>query len=552
MRIAFVTARFRPDSPKGHDQHTVSLVKALKLLGLEVEVFAPRDIAGLHPLAQRREEWHGVGVTWLHGGEQASPVEWAQALDAFFERESPDVVHFDTMVGDGIALAEVVRTRGLASLVHLNDYRTLGQDARALGADLVPYDAEDMEARARGLLVDRLLDQHPGLGRHGGHLIPELVEPPFWEHLQALLHGPEAEGLEAARDEVQTYRERSARAFESWSARFANSRWLSAYFEEVLGTSVDGLLPGVERSTFAGLVPPRAGRGPVRFGFVGEMDKASGALLLLDAFAGLDGRAELRLFGSGDDRLFMRILRGHAQEVGARWYGAPEAGTRAQIFDRIDVLVVPSLWAESAPYEVLEALAARRPVIVCDLEPTCEAVEHGQTGWHFAAGDVGALRAAMLRFVEQPELLQQFEANIPIPRDITEEAREWADAYAVAIATKASSTLEAQAPPHLEALAERYHELQRLPTRELFEKVVGGLMGLSARMGVELDPAEALVRAVAAGGPGRDVRLAYERIHEWLEGHAEDLKLGRQQLLEQEAHLRREREQVQEREQSMT
>ena len=551
MRVAFVTSGFSSASPRGLDQHSVSITRALQKLGLQVEVFAPRSIPGLAALAQRREIVDGIPVTWLNEGAQASDQDWAQALLAFVERESPSLVHLDWLPQDGLAAVEALTSRGIACLHHGHDYSGLGEDRRALSGDLRSFDGDDWEARARGVLVRAVLDQHPALGKHDGLLLPDLVDKAFWEHVQQLISGPEAVGLDAARDGVHQFLERSRQAYQACHARFCNSEELGSQLESTLGATVDCVKPGVDLAAFAGLVPPRAGRGPIRFGYMGPLEKASGVHLLMDAFAGLEGRAELRLFGSGEDRPYLRLCRARAQEVGARWYGTLEPGDRAQALDRIDVLVVPTLWADSAPHEVREALAARRPVIVCDLEATAVGVFHEQNGLRFAAGDLGALRQAMNRFVEEPELLQILELGITPPRDIAEEAREWADVYTLCVASGPKRLDLSDCPPHLHGLASNYARMSELSTRELFDRVARGLGGLSTRMGVELEPSLALLRAVAAGGHGRDTRLAYERIHQWLEGSAEELQLGREALLAQQAQLQHEREEVSDKAQTL-
>jgi glycosyltransferase involved in cell wall biosynthesis len=72
-----------------------------------------------------------------------------------------------------------------------------------------------------------------------------------------------------------------------------------------------------------------------------------------------------------------------------------------------DLLVHPSLW-EGMPNAVLEAMAARRPVVGTAVEGTEDLVIPGQTGWLVPAGDVAALSRALIEAADSPERCQRF------------------------------------------------------------------------------------------------------------------------------------------------
>jgi glycosyltransferase involved in cell wall biosynthesis len=542
MRVAHIVSGFSPSSSSGLDQHTLALTQALVRLGVGVEVLVSRNMPGLAPLAQRREMMEGVGVTWLNGGGTAEERDWSLAIEAFLERECPDLVHLETMPGAGNLVLEVIQRRGIPVLHNAWDMERVAKNAKALAVDLMPFDVSDMDARARDRLAQVLLAQHPELGQHGGHVLPAQVDDAFWEKLQELLSGVETPALTAALGRVDAYDSQTMKSYTAFSGRFAASRWLSRTLSQVSGARVEYMAPGVDVARFQKLSAPHAGSGKVRFGFMGSMDKASGAHLLIDAFCGMAGKAELRLFGASEDRLHLRTLRANAERVEARWYGAVEGEDRVHAMERIDVLVVPSLWQASAPHEIREAFAARRPVIVCDLEAPSEMVVDGQNGLHFAAGDMESLRAVMQRFIDQPTLLDELELGVKPQREISEEARQWADIYAVY--QQMGTTKESPVPGTMAAFAERYHALKRLPTRELFQKVARGLTNLSGRMGVDIDPLTAVTQAVAQGGRGRDERLGAERIRNWLETSVTELEETRKMLLAQDAEQQVERAQM--------
>jgi glycosyltransferase involved in cell wall biosynthesis len=72
-----------------------------------------------------------------------------------------------------------------------------------------------------------------------------------------------------------------------------------------------------------------------------------------------------------------------------------------------DLLVHPSLW-EGMPNAVLEAMAARRPVVGTAVEGTEDLVVPGQTGWLVPAGDAAALSRALIEAADSPECRRRY------------------------------------------------------------------------------------------------------------------------------------------------
>ena len=112
---------------------------------------------------------------------------------------------------------------------------------------------------------------------------------------------------------------------------------------------------------------------PVRFGFLGGLAKHKGAHVLLEAFRDVRG-AELDVFGDSTDRPYVERVRALCAEVGARWHGSFDKRELRTILARLDVVCVPSLWDENAPFVIREAFAAGRPVIASRTEALVESV----------------------------------------------------------------------------------------------------------------------------------------------------------------------------------
>lgn len=74
------------------------------------------------------------------------------------------------------------------------------------------------------------------------------------------------------------------------------------------------------------------------------------------------------------------------------------------------VYVLPS-YREGVPRSTQEAMAMGRPVLTTDAPGCRETVEHGRNGFLVPVRDSAALAEAMLRFIEQPELIKRMGAE---------------------------------------------------------------------------------------------------------------------------------------------
>ena len=83
------------------------------------------------------------------------------------------------------------------------------------------------------------------------------------------------------------------------------------------------------------------------------------------------------------------VFRGHCADVPARLVDS-------------DLFAFPS-FMEASPNGVIEAMAARLPVVATNVGGIPEIVEHGRNGLLVPPGDVDALATALLRLIEQPE-----------------------------------------------------------------------------------------------------------------------------------------------------
>jgi glycosyltransferase involved in cell wall biosynthesis len=168
----------------------------------------------------------------------------------------------------------------------------------------------------------------------------------------------------------------------------------------------------------------------MRFGFLGQIIPTKGVHALIDAFLTeplLD--AELWIAGRGDSSYEYELRRRTQGLDNIRWLGYVKP---SELFENIDVLVVPSVWHDTAPLVVLEAASYAVPVLGSDCGGIPELIGPS-SGWTFDAGDPSALRNALIHCTQvSAQLPEMGQACIDYARQLN--SSDWCNQYMRAFA----------------------------------------------------------------------------------------------------------------------
>ena len=158
-------------------------------------------------------------------------------------------------------------------------------------------------------------------------------------------------------------------------------------------------LKGRERSSTAGK--------EVTFGYIGTHIVAKGIHHLLEAFSMLNGLPKLKIFGRAraETTPYLKSLYESERIIWMPEYKNDEIVK--EVFNQIDVIVVPSIWNENSPLVIHEAQQVRIPVITADAGGMADYVQHDVNGLLFKHRDVESLREQMQLLVDKPELIQK-------------------------------------------------------------------------------------------------------------------------------------------------
>jgi glycogen synthase len=145
----------------------------------------------------------------------------------------------------------------------------------------------------------------------------------------------------------------------------------------------------------------------ISFAFVGRFVPEKGIPILLEAVRQLISEGEtfdVRLIGDGPERESLdRIIRREKLENHIHITGFLAGAALAESLHDVQVVVMPSVWEETAGLSAIEQMMRGRLVIASNIGGLSEVV--GSTGLCFMPGDSAALAECMRRVLHNPRLI---------------------------------------------------------------------------------------------------------------------------------------------------
>jgi phosphatidyl-myo-inositol alpha-mannosyltransferase len=155
---------------------------------------------------------------------------------------------------------------------------------------------------------------------------------------------------------------------------------------------------GIEIERVAAATPAVADRPTVLF--IGRHEPRKGLDVLLDAWAGIDRDARLWVVGVGPQtEALKRRATGDVE-----WFGTVTEIPRNELLRGATAFCAPSLRGESFGVVLLEAMAAGAPIVASGIDGYQNVARADEDALLVPPGDVGALRAALRRLLDDPAL----------------------------------------------------------------------------------------------------------------------------------------------------
>jgi glycosyltransferase involved in cell wall biosynthesis len=439
MKIILVTPHFLPKYCAGTEQYVRRAADALERRGHAVEVVCVESIAeGTLVPTCTTDLYQGIPVhrLWFNLDLAPNPLQWrfrnpelGRWFQAYLDRTAPDIVHVNSGYLLGGTVFEAAFERQIPTVLTLHDYwfmcpliTLFTADERVCARPVAPIHCVwcQISDRRRYRLPDRYL---------GGMLRRTFVR-------LGLTRAARATGLAGEIERIEQRRGYLSDVMQSVDVAIAPSRFMERKAEEYgltprrlihlpFGVDVDRPDPAPLTST----------PGALRVGYMGQYVPHKGVHVLLDAFRVLVARrpaSELFLYGPlSEGTAYERRLAGQIRRTsGVSWAGSYPNEQVGRILSNLDVTVVPSLWYENRPTVILEAHAARTPVVATRLGGMLELVRDGEGGVLFERGDAAGLAGALRRLIDEPDLLPRLKAGIPRVPGVDEEIEQLLGVYA--------------------------------------------------------------------------------------------------------------------------
>jgi len=172
------------------------------------------------------------------------------------------------------------------------------------------------------------------------------------------------------------------------------------------------------------------------FGFIGGVGYYKGVHLLAEAFEllpkNLKQRCSVEIYGRGD-QAYIDTIKGLLSDSYSKknftFHGGFTAVDLPNITNRIDIAILPSLCADTAPQTIFESYAAGLPVIGPMIGGFPDFVKHADNGLLFDAGNAKSLSDQMLMVLNNPALIASMRSNLPELKTLDVNAEELVSLY---------------------------------------------------------------------------------------------------------------------------
>ena len=400
MRLTHVTNYFSPRRLGGTEFYLRDLLREQSKEHKASVAFRRRESSDRD---LRSFEENGYFVHCLNFSKSPSKA-FGEAGRALFERVldrgKPDIVHFHSFMELPYSLLDAANERGIPSVFTVHDFSILCPSVSLV--------------KPQGVLCSGHVKGFECFQCHTGHQgLLGLEKAKRLSHLSAYL-SYQREGLEALQkfDVILCPSEFAARKLAEF--RVPTEKLVPAPFGRTLN-------PRLRFKSVGGVL---------RFGFIGELVEEKGIELLLKAFQSLKGvDAELDVYGNGEQAYEEHLVSLAGKRSPINFLGSFDRTYIDRVFERIDVLVIPTLKQETASLLLLEAIACNVPVIASNAGCLPELVKKHNAGLVFEFNDVESLAEKMLEFAEEPHLTEQLSRGMAPPLTLEAHARALEEVY---------------------------------------------------------------------------------------------------------------------------
>ena len=445
MRVLIVVHGFPPAAAGGCEIYAHAQALALqKLHGDQVLVVTREQDPTRPDHVVRTESRDGLSIAWVNNTFRAARTfadtydnrSITEVVGRTIDEFKPDVAHIHHLTCLSTGIVQALAARHIPILFTLHDYWLLCHRGQLLDVHYQPCDGPEPSG-CRNCLGTAAAVGRKGFAAAAGLRATERWLPPMagrWLRETAGSVVGSIASSERADAEASARHHHMCGLIRDVTRFLAPSRHMRDRFLR-FGIAPDRIVLspyGFDHRPFQRVVRSDSKR--LRLGFLGSLMLSKAPHLLLEAFRRLPpGAASVDVYGADcayhGDTSYRKKLEPLLKQEHVRVHGAIDHSQIPTALSQIDVLVVPSIWAENSPLVIQEAFLAGVPVVASRIGGIPELVDDGINGLLFRAGDADDLGRTLTRLLDDQSLLAGMRTRIPPVRTIEDDVSFTRDLY---------------------------------------------------------------------------------------------------------------------------
>ena len=155
-----------------------------------------------------------------------------------------------------------------------------------------------------------------------------------------------------------------------------------------------------------------------RIGFVSRISPEKGLGILLESIIKVNKIRDIhiKLVVAGDvSSEYAAQLKEKYTNLDIEWLGWVDSKILPEVYNQIDMLVVPSISYDNGPITIMEAIATKTPVIVSNNETLMTYLKNIKTEHTFESGSSDSLAKLILKYAREPKMINDYISEMPEP-----------------------------------------------------------------------------------------------------------------------------------------
>ena len=453
LNILFVANGFPPTRWAGVETYTAAIAGEFMKIGYNVQVLCGGEWnnGANYWNGYVDDVYNGIPVRRINLNWKKSPDPQkylynnpvvAEFLDQYLNEINPDMVHITSCETLSASVLDVVKKHRIPLVLSITDFwflcpriNLLRSDGENCDGNTTPWDC--LQCTAQGSTLYRL-SKMAFPGNSSKSILTKLSTIPLITRQR---------GVRGMMGDMADRKQYMRHAFSLPDARLVASRFVMNIHTENGFDDPIQLHPYGHDLSWLENYHGKSHSNTVNVGFIGQIAESKGVHLILEAARRLQDatgeKVNFLIYGNlYKHPAYARRLEELAEGLeNIQFCGIYPREMSADVFSKMDVLVVPSLWYDF-PLIIHEAFATKTPVIATNLGGMAEAVSHEINGLLFERGNVDNLVDQIQRIVDEPDLLPKLQAGIPKVRSIHEDISEMEKIYQELFQRQARSTVK--------------------------------------------------------------------------------------------------------------